>query len=187
LWAYEWSASFTGVECAPSEAITRRLDFADMGEGERARPGVGALVYTAGFWTNGTLFYTNMDRVNNDSAFPHAGWYEYEGGAPLSVYLYNSTRSELPPRYKQAGYVTTIKGFNAGLRGLMVGSSDSVYVKPHDAYTSAGNETHPLYGDTLVFYIEVADVVAINCPYPEPVCEQPAPPLASQTETLTRP
>lgn len=147
--------------------------------GELVQPGVGALVRTAGFWENGTLFYTNLDRIHNDTRIPRAGWYEFSGSDPLKVYVYNQSRGELPPRYNQSSnrFATTIPGFNQALKTMETTGSRVAHLAPDEAYTRPGNERHPLYGDPLVFHIEVLDVVAINCPVPTgPVCEAPSPP-----------
>lgn len=161
--------------CANRPTAYRQVTFVGTPEGEVARPGVGALVHTAGFWSNGTLFYTNMDRVHNDTAVPRSGWYEFEGGAPLKVYVYNTSREETPPRYNESGFVTTIVGFNEALKGLSTSGARIADLPPEEAYTRPGNEAHPLYGDRLVFFIELRDVEAVSCPYPEPVCELPDP------------
>lgn len=185
---FELRASLTAppgraLDCfnQPTAALT--YTFIGDYKGETAQAGQGAQVLTAGFWTNGTLFYTNLDRVHNDTRIPRAGWYEFENGDPLPVYVYNSTRTELPPRYNRSGYVTTIPGFNDALKGLSVAGSKVTVIPPELAYTRPGNEEHDLYGDEIVFYIEITDVVAIDCPYPQPVCEAPTVPPAAHAAT----
>jgi hypothetical protein len=62
-----------------------------------------------------------------------------------------------------------------------VGSRIVTRIAPEDAYTQPGREDHPLYGDAIVFLIELADVVDAPCPTPPlvgGVCAQAAPPLA---------
>lgn len=188
---FELRASLVAPSGGPTSCVNRATASARytyVGEflGETARPGVGALVRTAGFWTNGTLFYTNIDRVHNDTGLARAGWYDYEGGDPLKVYVYNSTRAELPPRYNRSGYGTTIPGFNNALKGMSVAGSKVAELRPEDAYTRPGNDKHRLYGDALVFYIEVDEVVAVNCKLPAPFCEVPTPP-ATTPDDATEP
>lgn len=177
----------------------------DVGRpGEKARPGVGALVHTAGFWENGTLFYTNMDRFHNDTTIPRGGWYEFTNGDPLRVYLYNRSRDERPPRYNASNngvkppggqpshvWSPTIEGFNAALKTMQTTGSWIVRIPPHQAYTQPGRERHPLYGDALVFYMEIRNVVVVPCPVPEPACDPTVPKvpptrsdLAAQPEPL---
>lgn len=145
-------------------------------EGEAAQPGQGAHVLTAGFWENGTLFYTNIKALDH-SDWPRAGWYAWEGGEPLPVYVYDEDRSEQPALWKDPqagtplagtvpglGYSTTIPGFNEALKGLSSSTVRVVRMTPEEGYTRAGNEEHPLYGAPLVFYIKVVDVVDLPCP-----------------------
>ncbi|HLE48239.1 MAG TPA: hypothetical protein VI818_08080, partial [Candidatus Thermoplasmatota archaeon] len=152
-----------GYNCGREDGVSVDLTFADPAAGKIVKPGQGALVRTAGFWTNGTLFYTNIERVHTNTHFPRGGWYEYTDDAPLKVYVYNSTRTELPKRYAEAGYGTTIPGFNLALRTMETPTSRALRIEPAQAYTRPGNENHPLYGDALVFYIEVVDVTAVPC------------------------
>jgi hypothetical protein len=145
-------------------------------EGDAAQPGQGAHVYTAGFWENGTLFYTNIAALDH-SDWPRAGWYAWEGEEPLPVYVYDEDRSEQPSTWKDPqagtplagtvhglGYFTTIPGFNEALKGLSTSTVRVVRMEPEEGYTRAGNEEHPLYNATLVFYIKVVDVVELPCP-----------------------
>ncbi len=143
-------------------------------EGDSAQPGQGVHVYTAGFWENGTLFYTNIEALDA-SAWPRAGWYAWEGGEALRVYVYDTDRSEMPAVWNPAAgtpvdgagpwaYYTTIPGFNEALKGLSTHTTRVVRLAPEEAYTRAGNEEHPLYGDALVFYIQVERVVDLPCP-----------------------
>lgn len=145
-------------------------------EGESAQPGQGVHVYTAGFWENGTLFYTNIAALDH-SDWPRAGWYAWEGAEPLPVYVYDEDRAEQPALWKDPqagtplagtvhglGYFTTIPGFNEALKGLSSSTVRVVRMEPEDGYTRAGNEEHPLYGAPLVFYIKVVEVVDLPCP-----------------------
>jgi hypothetical protein len=161
-------------DCEGPRSGTIHWDLAEPREGKSARPGQGVHVYTAGFWENGTLFYTNIKSVDHD--WPHAGWYGWEGADPLPVYVYDKDRSEQPAYWKDAagttpvageaglGYFTTIPGFNEALKGLSTDTVRVARLTPEQGYTRAGNEDHPLYGDALVFYIKVVDVVDLPCP-----------------------
>ena len=179
---YTLALSQDSTQCDPPGELSVSQAFTHVSPGESARPGVGVMVKTAGFWQNGTLFYTNMARVHDDPKFERAGWYEYEGDDPLPVYIYNETRTERPERYNASGFVTTIPGFNEALKKTFVGTSAVASLSPTEAYTRPGNENHDLYGDAIVFYIEITDVVAIDCPLPEPACEPPTVPPASHGE-----
>lgn len=167
--------------CEPAGIARIEASFATPQPGEAVVPGAGVAVHTAGFWRdNGTLFYTNMDRVHNDTRFDRAGWYEYGGGDPLKVYVYNESREERPPRYEEAGYATTIEGFNEALKSMVTTAGAIADIPPEKAYSRpayAGNETtdrHVLYGDALVFWIEVVEVTHVPCPVGVgPVCEAP--------------
>lgn len=162
--------------------------------GREVVAGVGVHVEYAGFWTNGTLFGTNIASVHN-SDWPRAGWYGYSDDAALPVYVFDQDRAERPPYWAPAhqmapvtgtpvdgitrdpngqvaasgataglGYYTTIKGFNEALKTMTDRTSRVVVLAPEDAYTVEGNEEHPLYGDALVFLIGVTDIVDLPCP-----------------------
>jgi len=146
--------------------------------GVRAGAGQGVHVYTAGFWANGTMFYTNIEAMN-DSPWPRAGWYDWEGGDALPVYVYDESSAErsliwgantnqfdpsAPPAGTPWNYFVTIAGFNEGLKGVSTQTTRVVHMAAEDAYTRAGNEDHPLYGDDLVFLIFVDAVVDVPCP-----------------------
>jgi hypothetical protein len=159
-----------------TRAGTISWDLAEPREGDSASPGEGAHVYTAGFWENGTLFYTNIKAIDHDD-WPRAGWYAWEGADPLPVYVYDQDRAEQPAVWKDPqagtplagtvpglGYYTTIPGFNEALKGLSTSTVRVVRLAPEEAYTRPGNEEHPLYGDALVFYIKVVDVADLPCP-----------------------
>ena len=148
-------------------------------EGALAQAGAGARVMTAGFWENGTLFYTNIEEVHQ-SAWPRAGWYAWAGPEPLPVYVYDRARGEEPawwapgtggtPAGPATGnatlwrYYTTIPGFNEALKGLSTTTARVVRLAPEEGYTRAGNEAHHLYGDPLVFYVKVVGVDPLPCP-----------------------
>lgn len=156
----------------------------DPAPGQVAAVGKGVHVHTAGFWENGTLFYTNLDWVNN-SDWPRAGWYEYGGGDALPVYVYDESRGERPLLWNATlrpkadltlwEYHTTIEGFNEALKGLSTNTARVVHIPPEEAYTVAGKEHHLLYGSSLVFYIQVDEVVDLPCPAPLPTlaCDVP--------------
>lgn len=171
-------------------------------DGEAASPGQGAHVWYAGFWENGTLFDTNLQDLDIGSGWPKAGWYEGGHWDPIPVYVYDQDRSEQPAHWKSpfsgtpaagspadeqlgAGYFTTIKGFNEAVKGLPVGTRQVFHLAPEDAYTQPGREDHLLYGDALVFLVEVQDVVDVPCPNPpsaQGTCAsfvQRAPPLVT--------
>lgn len=160
-------------------------------EGTRPAPGKGTHVLTAGFLEDGRLFYTNMAEVDASGA-PRVDWYEWSGADPLPVYVYDQDRSEQPPHWKApsrlappnpgspalqtaegeagVGYFTTIKGFNEALKTMSTTTQRVVRIAPADAYTLPGYEEHPLYGEALVFVIDVVDVVDAPCPATLPDC-----------------
>jgi hypothetical protein len=147
------------------------------------QPGDGVAVYYAGFWLNGTLFSTNIATVDG-SGWPRGGWYESGDNKPLNVYVYDKDRTEMTahwsPKDPQGkplawSYYTTIKGFNQGLKGLSVGSNRVVVIPKEDAY--GASTTSPLKDDTLVFYIDVVEIVDVPCPPETPnraLCRLPA-------------
>lgn len=186
----EARASLKGVDgCFQVDWKTERVSRTPKPDGELATTGQGAHVYTAGFWTNGTLFYTNIAEVDS-STWPRAGWYAFEGGEALPVYVYDKDRGEKPAYWGQEHeigpvgqrigreYFTTIAGFNEALKGLSTATERVVVIPPEKAYTLPGNEEHPLYGDALVFYIRVVDVVDVPCDarMPSPACDLPVDP-----------
>lgn len=181
------------VYCNPSEEPVYDIRLNPGRTGAPPTPGTGVWVHTAGFWENGTLFYTNMDRVNNDTRVPKAGWYQYGGGASLRVYVYNTSAKERPSRYNQTGnaYSPTIQGFNTALKTLPDTGSVIAHIPAEQAYTQPGREKHRLYGDNLVFYIEIEKRVTVPCPLPQPVCDYPVdppkPPLGSTVPPHTAP
>ncbi len=87
------------ASCA-AQAGSLEWDLAAPKEGGMALPGQGVHVMTAGFFENGTLFYTNIAEVDADPSWPKVSWYAWEGDAPLPVYVYDRDRSEQPPEWK---------------------------------------------------------------------------------------
>jgi hypothetical protein len=197
-----WSREYDGGHCYTSRGGSVAWELSSPREGETATVDEGALVYTAGFWENGTLFYTNIKEVDAQ-AWPRAGWYEWEGADPLPVYVYDQDRAEQPPHWRApsssvpptgspadpimretlggvesmygVGYYTTIQGFNEALKGLSTHTTRVVRLAPEEAYTLPGNEDHPLYGDALVFYIKIVEVRPLPCPTQMDVeCRTPA-------------
>lgn len=206
LSAWGGGANFSAIRVTPGQGsgqldLDYRLDACEGGNitwdldaprtGDSAQPGQGVHVYTAGFWENGTLFYTNIAAIDR-SDWPRASWYAWEGGEPLPVYVYDQSRDEEPPSWRPPsshvpktgtpadpalatagheadtttglGYFTTIPGFNEALKGLSSSTVRVVRLAPEDAYTRPGNEGHDLYGDAIVFYIKVVQVVDLPCP-----------------------
>ncbi len=174
-------ANLTGdVACPWRHDVAFGLDSAE--EGRLAQPGMGVQVLTAGFFPNGTLFYTNIEAFETDAAdWPRIGWYAYENGDPLPVYVYNNNRDEKGPEWgvtPLAGtgapvvenigwtYFTTIQGFNEALKGLSDNTTRVAYLDAEDAYTLPGYEDHPLYGEDLVFLIKIVEVNERPCIFP---------------------
>jgi hypothetical protein len=180
--------------CEEARAGTITWDLAAPDVGASAQPGQGVQVYTAGFFaSNGTLFYTNIEAVDH-SEWPRAGWYLWEGGDPLPVYVYDQDRSEEPAYWRPVssnvphtgtpadpivmehaaevdkrtglGYFTTIPGFNEALKGLSSSTTHVALLAPEEAYTRPGYEHHELYGEPIVFYMKVVHVVDLPCPLP---------------------
>lgn len=172
--AMQWEGD-DGVACPALPAYT--WDLAAPAEGELVEVGSGALVRTAGFWENGTLFYTNIAQID-DGDWPRAGWYGFASGEPLQVYVYDKERDEIPPQWGDADgglpiaapagspteYFPTIPGFNEALKGLSTTTTIVAHLSPEEAYTRPGNEQHPLYGDALVFLIHVEAAADRPCP-----------------------
>lgn len=181
-------------ECHSGRGGTIAWDLMEPQSGSSARAGQGVHVMTAGFWENGTLFYTNIAEINADPDWPRAGWYTWEGADPLPVYVYDADRGEQPATWtdpqagtpvagsvSDVGYFTTIPGFNEALKGLSTTTTRVVRLAPEEAYTRPGNEEHDLYGDAIVFYIKVLDVVDFPCPQwvDAGFCRVPDAPLAA--------
>lgn len=156
--------------------------------GAVAEPGKGVHVYTAGFWENGTIFYTNIAQLDRMQDWPRAGWYSFESGDALPVYVYDESSDEQPPYWdpfadtdlaSQAPYqyFPTIPGFNNALNGLSENTIRVTWMPPEQAYTREGNEDHPLYGDAILFWINIQRVVDYPCPNPIDAlgCQTPGP------------
>jgi hypothetical protein len=177
--AQETQDSHGSTACRSGRGGSLAWDLRAPAAGTVAQPGMGVRVMTAGFWENGTLFYTNIHALH-DSGWPRAGWYGWEGGDPLPVYVYDRDRGERPAPWSATtegtplgaptqnatlwNYYTTIPGFNQALKGLSTSTVRVVHLRPEEAYTRAGNEAHPLYGSPLVFYIKLVAVERLPCP-----------------------
>ncbi len=203
-----WWAQVKGNNCSSGKGGSMTWSLMEPRDGASAAPGQGVHVYTAGFWENGTLFYTNIEAIHDDPEWPRAGWYEWENAEPLPVYVYDKHHSEQPAYWKSPssqapatgspvdsmvqgalsdaeaeygiGFFPTIPGFNEALKDLSVNTVRVARLTPEQAYTRPGNEAHPLYGDALVFYIKVVDVVDLPCPAatgPATKCNVPLYPL----------
>ncbi|MHB1262714.1 MAG: FKBP-type peptidyl-prolyl cis-trans isomerase [Thermoplasmatota archaeon] len=168
--------AYSYTACDGPQTGTISWDLTTPREGRSAEPGQGVHVFTAGFLENGTLFYTNIKAIDHDD-WPRTANYTWEGGDPLPVYVYEEDRGEQPAYWDDPqagtpvegtvpglGYYATIPGFNEALKGLSTNTVRVVRLAPEDAYTRAGAEDHPLYGEALVFYIKVIDVVSLPCP-----------------------
>lgn len=161
--------------CEDTRVQREALSVDERGGYDRGQAGHGVLVRTVGWWPNGSSFYTNMDRYHERPDLPHDYLGEYEGSEPLKVYVYNDSREEMPERYNESGYVTTIPGFNEALKGIPTVGGAIAYLEPSEAYTREGNEDHALYGDPLIFYIEALETRTVDCEVPQPVCTPPEP------------
>ncbi len=127
-----------------------------------AEPGLGVHVRSVGFWDNGTVFWTNMQEVDQREDLP-LGYLGPPGNmTPLKVYVGGERGEDPPERYAERGYVPVIRGFDERLHGMRAGDILAVRIAPEDAYTYDGNEDHALYGDALNFVIEVTKVVEIE-------------------------
>lgn len=172
-----------GLDCDLTGVAAGEVPLAPPAEEDRGQTGKGVHVHTVGWWTNGSSFYTNLDRYH-DSSLPKGYLGEYAGGDPLKVYVYDEDPDEMPRRYEEAGYAVTIPGFNEALKGIHTTAPRLVYLEPEQAYTREDRRDHALYGDALIFYIEAVEVEEVPCTVPEPVCDvpttpDPPPPAAS--------
>ena len=145
--------------------------------------GKGAHVRYAGFYTNGTLFGTNIKAVDEIQAWPKSGFYKFDGDAALPVFVYDRDRSEgdaspiwnpKDAQGKSVGwkYSTTIKGFNSALKALPALLPKVVALEPQDAYPDRG----VLKGEKLIFYIMLEEAVDTPCPPQHPnrsLCRTP--------------
>ncbi len=175
-----WTTRGEADGCRASQSGHMRWAVAAPTPGDVARPGVGVRVLTAGFLENGTLFYTNIEAVQNDSRWARSPIYSWDGGDALPVYVYDRERGERGAQWSAttAGtpvgpatgnrtawdYFTTIRGFNKALKGLSTNTVRVVRLAPEDAYTDAAHAGHPLYGQPLVFLIKVVAVDPEPCP-----------------------
>lgn len=162
------------------------VDVRDLGR-EHARAGVGVAVRTAGFYQNGTVFYSNMKEVRDNAGIP---WHQLGPDAksdaamePLKVYVGGKRRTPPPEPYNSTGYSPVIEGFDERLRtgngGMRAGETLVVRIPREKAYTLPGNEAHVLYGFDLAFVIEVVSVDELPsddgrvCVPSSPVCLPP--------------
>ena len=153
------------------------VDVRDL-QREPARAGVGAQVYYALWHDNGTLIESN-DPVARDR--PGLAWArlgnETPDYRPLKVYVGGQRGTPPPEPYNSTGceggdpppcYHPVIPGFDARLRdagrgqGMVGGETLAGRVPKEQAYTYAGNEKHPLYGENLNFLIRVLSVDVYN-------------------------
>lgn len=159
--------------CGGAWTFEESLSTVSVPVGERAQAGLGAHVITAGVWENGTSFYTNHERFHERSDLPRGDVDEEVDLDPLRVYVYEEDAQERGAQYEREGYVPTIEGFNENLKGHPTVGASVTWMPPEEAYTRAGNEDHDLYGDALIFFVEVVEVREVACDVPEPVCVVP--------------
>ncbi len=168
-----WAASLKCHE--PETAASAVASIPTPARGDAPGPGQGVDVWTAGFWENGTLFYTNI-RAVDESPWPRADWYTFDDAGPLKVYVYAQQRTEKPAYWTACppadnplvqecawNYYTTIEGFNAALKDMSTQTIRVVHIPPEKAYTQPGNEAKPLYGDAIVFWIAIDNVGSLPC------------------------
>lgn len=127
--------------------------------------------YEGGHWDPIPVYVYDQDRSEQP-----AYWKSAAGNVPPRPSEADALDPYLDPAIATAtgavdgtagtGYFTTIKGFNEAVRGLPIGSRQVFQIAPEDAYTAPGREDHVLYGDALVFLVEVRDVVDAPCPTP---------------------
>ncbi len=70
--------------------------------------------------------------------------------------VYDSRRNYAPLEFK-VGQGNLIKGFENGVKGMVVGERREVEIPPEDAYGKKGN--HPLAGKTLIFELELKKIL----------------------------
>ncbi len=133
---------------------------------------------TVGVWVNGTSFYTNIEDLNSDPAFP-AGYdrEDFHDGI-LNAYVYDEGSDEQPPGSRDRCYVVMIEGYNELMKSQGQGSSNVRFLQPEEAYTRDGAEGHFLYGDALVFMNTVVshegEVTPVqSAPFPAGDCFDP--------------
>jgi hypothetical protein len=159
--------------CGLDRIEEEQIRLAEPEDATQAEGGKGAIVHTVGWYTDGQPFYHTMDRYEDTQGIPTRPDLGSSDGEPLKVYVYNESSDEMPERYNDSGYNTTIPGFNEALKGLATVGGEITYLEPEEAYTREGSEDHPLYGEDLVFYIEVVEVRTVPCEVPQPVCTAP--------------
>lgn len=192
-----WTAHQAGAECSASRSGGVAWDFMGAEAGTVAAAGMGARVWYAGFWENGTMFDTNLPDLHL-SAWPRAAWYDAAIGAPLPVYIYDQDRAERSPIWAPGtsgtpagpatgnaaplwSYYTTIQGFNDGLKGLSTTTTRVVWMPAEAAY--GGRTDVPAGLDApLVFLVKLAAVERLPCSSDLeacgiPVATRPVPPL----------
>lgn len=137
----------------------------DLGR-EPLRAGVGTQLYYVLWYANGTLASTNEPTVRHQEGLGPAvlddpGEATFE---PLKVYVGGERGTPPPEPYNATGYRPVIPGFDERLRdagdgrGMVAGDTLAVRVPKEKAYTYAGNEEHPLYGEDLAFLIRIVSV-----------------------------
>ncbi len=184
-----WTATRASEGCMAGSAGHVRWALAPPKPGAVGQVGSGVRVLTAGFFENGTLFYTNIEAIHNDTQWARSPIYSWDGSAPLPVYVYDHERSERPSVWAATtagtpvgpatgnmtawNYYTTIPGFNDALKGLSTNTVRVVHLAPDEAYTDANHTAHPLYGLPLVFLIKVVAVDELPCADAAPACLRP--------------
>lgn len=125
-------------------------DLAPPKPGDAAMPGQGVHVMTAGFFENGTLFYTNIAELDTDPRWPRISWYAWEGDLPLPVYVYDASRDEQPVVWKAPS--STLAPITAQAPDTGTPADEAVDALPQDAdeETGAGYfTTIPGFNDAL--------------------------------------
>ena len=146
------------------------VDVRDLGK-EPLRAGIGTQVSYVLWYDNGTLIESNDKAVADQKGLV---WNKLDNSTPdytpLKIYVggkrgtappepYNSTGCDTPPCYHPV-----IPGFDRRLQnagdgtGMVAGETLAVRAIASDAYTYAGNEKHPLFGQNLNFLIHVVSV-----------------------------
>lgn len=140
------------------------------------RAGIGAQLYYVLWYANGTLASTNDPALRHRPALGEAMLDDANGtDEPLKVYVGGERGEDPPEPYNSTGYSPVIPGFDARLRdagdgrGMRAMETLAVRVPKEQAYTTAGNEEHVLYGEDLAFLIRIVSVdelVARTCGLP---------------------
>jgi FKBP-type peptidyl-prolyl cis-trans isomerase 2 len=124
--------------------------------------------YEGGHWDPIPVYVYDQDRSEQGPEWKSLSA-NVLGATPAPVDPYDETIGGATGQADTAsgvGYFTTIKGFNEAVKGLPVGTRQAFHLAPEDAYTQPGREDHLLYGDALIFLVEVRDVVDAPCPTP---------------------